>query len=123
MNFLFNENEFLKYVEIWNKIEALFNKKNNKKGFHSKPVYSNERIKTKISSYNENFCDFKKLTKNKYCGHLILLLDSVSEVENTYYPQTFLHQFFECSSIKCNNNENSLLKELVQIVDWSDDEF
>ena len=100
----------------------MFNKKINKKSFHSKPVYSNEHINTKISSYNENFYDFKKLTKNKYCAHLILLLESISEVKNTYYPQTFLHKFFECDSIKCNNNKNSLFKELVQIVDWPDDE-
>ena len=56
-------------------------------------------------------------TKNEYCGHLILLLESICEVENKYYPQTFLHKFFEC-----NNNKNNLFKELVQIADWSDDE-
>ena len=31
-----NDNELLKYIEIWNKIEALFNKNFNKKRFHSK---------------------------------------------------------------------------------------
>ena len=63
VNFLASDNELLKYIEIWNKIESLFNKKFNKNGFHSKPVY-NEYIKTKISSYNENFHDFKKLTRD-----------------------------------------------------------
>ena len=34
MNVLANNNELLKYIEVWNKIEALFNKKNLiKKGF------------------------------------------------------------------------------------------
>ena len=66
MNVLANENELLKYIEIWNKIEALFNKKVNKKRLYNKPMYNNEYIKTIISSYNENFHDFKKLTKDKY---------------------------------------------------------
>ena len=33
-----------------------------------------------MSSYNENFCDFKNLTKDEYCGHSILLLESICEV-------------------------------------------
>ena len=39
MNVLANDNELLKYIEIWNKIEVLFNGVAlNKKGFHSKSV-------------------------------------------------------------------------------------
>ena len=114
MNLLANDNELLKYIKIWNKIEVLFNENFNKKGFHSKPVYN---IKIKISSYNENFHDFKKLTKDEYCRHSILSLESICEVENKYYSQTFLDKFFTYNSIECNNNKNSLLKELVQIVD------
>ena len=37
MNVLANDNEFLKSIEIWNKIEYLFNKKINKKGFIVNP--------------------------------------------------------------------------------------
>ena len=44
MNVLANDNELLKYIEIWNKIESLFNKKFNKKEFHSKPVYNNNSL-------------------------------------------------------------------------------
>ena len=47
MNVLANDNELLKYIEIWNKIEALFNKKFNKKGFYSKLTYNNEYINRK----------------------------------------------------------------------------
>ena len=36
------------WIEIWNKIESLCNKKFNRKWFHSKPVYNNEYIKAKI---------------------------------------------------------------------------
>ena len=51
----------------------------------------------------------------------MLLLESACVVENKYYPQTFLHKFFECNSTECNDNKNSLFKELVQIVDWFDE--
>ena len=119
MNVLANDNELLKYIEIWNNIEALFNKKFNKKGFYSKPVYNNnEFIMTKIDLYNETFLGNKTLAKDKYYGHSMLLLESISEVKNKYYPQTFLDMFFEKHD---DNNVNSLFEELVQIVYWSDD--
>ena len=86
MNVLGNDNKLLKYSEIWNKIESLFNKNFNKRVFYSKPTYNNEYIMTKINSYNENFHDFNKLAKDKYYGHSILLLESICEVENKYYP-------------------------------------
>ena len=71
---------------------------------------------------NENFHDFKKLTKDEYCGHLILLSESTSEVENKYYPQTFLDTVLKKSD-KNEKTVNGLFKEVVEIVDWSDDEF
>ena len=94
MNVLANDNELLKYIEIWHKSEASFNevalnKTFNKKRFHSKPVCNNEYIKTKISSYNENFHGNKKLIKEEYYGRSILLLDSISEVKNKYYCMRF----------------------------------
>ena len=49
MNVLANDSELLKYIEIWNKIESLFNKKINKKEFYSKPTYNNKDIRTKIN--------------------------------------------------------------------------
>ena len=73
----------------------------------------------------KTFLGNKRLTKDKYHGHSILSLESICEAENKYYSQTFLDKFFECISIECNSfemhNKYSLL-ELVQIVDWSDDE-
>ena len=89
MHVLVSDNELLKYTEIWNKIETLFNKKFNKKGFYSKPIYNNEYINTKISPYNENFQGNKRLEKDEYYGHSILLLKPICEVESKYYPQTF----------------------------------
>ena len=121
MDVLANYNELLKYTEIWNKIETLFNEVTlNKKRFHCDPIHNNKYIRTKISLYNEKLRDFQKLVKNKYCGHSILLLESICEVKNKYYHQTFLDKFFECNSVE--NNVNRLFKELVQTVDWSDNE-
>ena len=61
MDFLsYEHNELLKYVEIWNKTNALLNK-----SLYNIPVY-NEYIETKISSYSENFHGNKKLTKDEY---------------------------------------------------------
>ena len=95
MDVLANDNELLKYIEIWNKIEALFNEiAFNKRGLHNILAHSNEYIRTKINSYCEDFCDFKKFIKYKYRDHSILLLESICEVKNRYYPQTFLDKFF-----------------------------
>ena len=55
---LTNHTKFLKYVEIWNKNEALFNKITSK-SFR----YDTEYIKAKISLYNENFHDINKRLK------------------------------------------------------------
>ena len=49
INVLANDSKLLKYIEIWNKIESLFYKKINKKGFYSK---RNNNINTYIIIYN-----------------------------------------------------------------------
>ena len=87
MNFLANDNELLKYIEIWNKIKNLLNKK------FSKPVYNNEYMNTKINSYNENFHGNKILTEDKYHGHSILLLGSISEIEKILSSNIFRQVF------------------------------
>ena len=130
MDVLANDNELLKYAEIWYKIVDLFNKKHNKRVLYNNTTYNECIIKLKISPYNKKLHRNTKILKDEYYGHSLLLLESICELENKYCPQTFLDEFFECSSIGCSsvkthntNNENSLFKELVQIVDWSDDEF
>ena len=60
MNVLADNDELLKYIKIWNKMKALFNKK-----FNNRPVFNNKYIKTKTSPYNENFLGNKKLTKDE----------------------------------------------------------
>ena len=114
MNVSADNRELLKYIKIWDMIEDLLNKKHSKKVLYNNTIY-NVCIKTKISLYNENFHGNKKLIKGKYYGNP----KSICEVKNKYYPQTFLDAFFETHS---DNNINSLFKELVRIIDWSDDE-
>ena len=76
MNVLADNGEVLKCIEIWDKID------------------NDKYIKTKRSPYNENFHD-KKLRKVEYYGHSILFLEFICGLENKYYPQTFLDEFFE----------------------------
>ena len=73
-------------------------------------MYNNEYIKTKIRPCNESFHSNKKITKNEYYGHSILLLKSICEVKDKHYPQRFLDTFFK---IHNDNNINRLFKELV----------
>ena len=62
MNVLANDNELLKHIKIWNKIQSLFNEiGHNKKGFQSKTTYNNEYIRAKINSYDEHFHGNKRL--------------------------------------------------------------
>ena len=97
MNVLANNNELLKYIEMGNKIESLFNGVAlNGIGFNSR-VCNNKYIETKIPPYNDN----KKLTKYRYCGHSILLLESICEAGNRYYPQTFSDKIL--STTRLNN--------------------
>ena len=63
MNISANNKEFLKYIEIWNNIEALFNEILNIRGLYNRPVYNNEYIRTKISQYNYVFKGKKNLQR------------------------------------------------------------
>ena len=76
INVLADNKELLKYIEIWDKIVDLFNKKHNKSVLYNNIIY-NECIKAKISSYNEKFHGNKKLIKDKYYGNSILLIESI----------------------------------------------
>ena len=42
-----DENVYLKYTEIWNKIKDMLNVK-----FYSQPIYDDKYIKTKVKTFN-----------------------------------------------------------------------
>ena len=93
------EQLFKKYNKIWEKVEKLM-----RIDFESKPVYGDDDkyIKTKIKIYAgsviTNFHN-KKMPKEKVpCKCLsIIMLDSVIESDEKYYPQTFLE---ECKHVQ-----------------------
>ena len=110
MHILPGSANFLKYIEIWDKIVSLFNKNTSKK-FR----YDIEYIKPKISPFNENHHGInKRLKKGNYYGALILSINSICEVAGKLYPQTFLKELFGCN--------NSKLKKPIQIIDNFSDE-
>ena len=43
-----DEDVYLKYNKIWNKIKSVFNIK-----FHNQPIYDGKYIKTKVKAFNE----------------------------------------------------------------------
>ena len=85
---------FKKYKKLWKKVEKLM-----RIDFESKPTYGydDKYIKTKIKKYVDiiitNFHN-KKMPKEKVpCKCLlIIMLDSVIETDEKYYPQTFLEE-------------------------------
>ena len=89
-----NEQLFKKYNKIWEKVEKLM-----RIDSESKPTYGydDKYIKTKIKTYADiiitNFHN-KKMPKEKVpCKCLsIIMLDSVIESDEQYYPQTFLEE-------------------------------
>ena len=85
---------FKNYNKIWKKIERLMSI-----DFESKPTYGYDHkyIRTKIKTYGDsmitNFYN-KKMAKEKVSSKClsIIMLDSVTESDEKYYPQTFLEE-------------------------------
>ena len=92
MSLRVNDEQLFKKYKIWKKVEKLMII-----DFESKPTYGydDRYIKTKIKTYADsiitNFHN-KKMPKEKVpCKCLsIIMLDSVIESDEKYYPQTFL---------------------------------
>ena len=87
-----DEQLFKKYNKIWKKVEKLM-----RIDFESKPTYGydDKYIKTKIKKCADviirNFHNKKVPNENVPCKCLIML-DSVTESDEKYYPQTFLEE-------------------------------
>ena len=94
MSLRVNDEQLFKKYKIWKKVEKLMII-----DFESKPTYGydDRYIKTKIKTYADsiitNFHN-KKMPKEKVpCKCLsIIMLDSVIESDEKYYPQTFLEE-------------------------------
>ena len=92
MSLRVNDEQLFKKYKIWKKVEKLMII-----DFESKPTYGydDRYIKTKIKTYADsiitNFHN-KKMAKEKVSSKClsIIMLDSVIESDEKYYPQTFL---------------------------------
>ena len=119
-----DEQLFKKYNKIWKKVEKLM-----RIDFESKPTYGydDKYIKTKIKTYADiiitNFHN-KKMPKEKVpCKCLsIIMLDSVIESDEKYYPQTFLEECkYVQEKIKIENHIDDDLEKSESDSDSNDE--
>ena len=79
-----DEDVYLKYNEIWNKIKSILNVK-----LHSQPIYDEKYIKTKVKTFSS---DEISKEKNHYVCIPAVCIDSVLRVDKKNYPQIYLEQ-------------------------------
>ena len=114
MSFRVNNKQLLKnYNKILEKVQKLM-----RIDFESKPVYGDDDkyVKTKIKTYADsmvtNFHNKTMLKEKAPCKCLsIIMLDSVIEANEKYYPQTFLEECkYVQEKIKIENHIDHDLK-------------
>ena len=79
-----DEDVYLKYNEIWNKIKSILNVK-----LHSQPIYDEKYIKTKVKTFSS---DEISKEKNHYVCIPAVCIDSALRVDKKNYPQVYLEQ-------------------------------
>ena len=87
-----NEDVYIKYNQIWNKIKDLLSVR-----LHSKPIYDDKYIKGKVKTFNEMINalfsrDKVPKQKNHYICIAAICIDSVLRVDKKNYPQVYLEQ-------------------------------
>ena len=87
-----DEDVYLKYNQIWNKIKDLLNVR-----LHSEPIYDDKYIKTKVKIFNEMINtlfsgDETPKERNHYLCIAAICVDSVLKVNKKNYPQVYLEQ-------------------------------
>ena len=93
MSFKFeDEDVYLKYSEIWNKIKSVLNIK-----FHSQPICVDKYIKVKVKTFNNTINTlFSKDGIPKERIHYVCIsavyIDSVLRTDKKNYPQVYLEQ-------------------------------
>ena len=91
MSFLIeDEDVYLKYNEIWNKIKKLLGVK-----LHIQPIYDDKYIKNKVKTFNSvintlfSGNEIPK-EKNRYICITEIYVDSVLKIDKENYPQGYL---------------------------------
>ena len=87
-----DEDMYLKYNEIWNKIKSTLNVK-----FHSQPIYDDKYIKTKVKTFNisvNTLFSGDEISKERI--HFVCIsaicIDSVLRKDKKNYSQVYLEQ-------------------------------
>ena len=89
-----DDDVYLKYNEIWNKIKKLLNSAK----FSSEPIYNDQYIKTKVKSFSEvikTLFNGNEIPKEriKYLCIPCISVGSVLKIDKKYYPQVYLEQY------------------------------
>ena len=87
-----DENVYLKYTKIWNKI-----KKPLGITFHSQPIHDDKHIKTKVKTFSSminTLFSGNEISKarNHYICIASICIDSVLKVDKKNYPHVYLEQ-------------------------------
>ena len=87
-----DEDVYLKYNKIWNKIKSVLNVK-----FHSQPIYDDKYIKAKVKTFNNainTLFSGDEIPKERV--HFLCIsaicIDSVLRKDKKNYPQVYLEQ-------------------------------
>ena len=85
-----DEDVYLKYNEIWNKIKSILNVK-----FHSQPIYDDKYIKAKVKTFNKSINRLfsgDEIPKERihYVCISAIGIDSVLRRDKKNYPQVCL---------------------------------
>ena len=106
-----DDNVYVKYNQIWNKIKELLNVK-----FYAEPIYDNKYIKTKVKSLSNvinTLFTANEIPKEKveYACISCISIDSVVRVNKKNYPQVYL-EVCKCKAKK---------RELNSFIDYKVD--
>ena len=87
-----DEDVYLKYNEIWNKIKSILNVK-----FHSQPIYDDRYIKPKVKTFNNSINTLfsgDEIPKERihYVCISVICIYSVLRRDKKNYPQVYLEQ-------------------------------
>ena len=87
-----DEDVYLKYNEIWNKIKSILNVE-----FHSQPIYDDKYIKTKVKTFNSMINtlfsgDEIPKERNHYVCISAICINSVLRLGKKKYPQAYFQQ-------------------------------
>ena len=87
-----DDNVYVKYNEIWNKIKELLNVK-----FYSEPIYEDKYIKAKVKTFSDiinSLFSGDEIPKEiiHYVCIPVISVDSTLKVDQKNYPQVYLEQ-------------------------------